>query len=37
VAAPDKFFKPDSWWRTRESQKTFLFEWLKTIAGPLGI
>jgi uncharacterized SAM-binding protein YcdF (DUF218 family) len=37
VAAPDQFFKPDSWWRNRESQKTFLFEWLKTITGPLGI
>ena len=37
VAAPDRFFKADSWWRTRESQKTFLMEWLKTIAGPLGI
>jgi uncharacterized SAM-binding protein YcdF (DUF218 family) len=37
VAAPDEFFKPDSWWRNRESQKTFLMEWLKTITGPLGI
>jgi uncharacterized SAM-binding protein YcdF (DUF218 family) len=37
VAAPDEFFKPDSWWLNRESQKTFLFEWLKTITGPLGI
>jgi uncharacterized SAM-binding protein YcdF (DUF218 family) len=37
VAAPDEFFKPDSWWRNRQSRKTFLFEWLKTITGPLGI
>ena len=37
VAAPDKFFQADSWWRSRESQKTFLMEWLKTITGPLGI
>jgi uncharacterized SAM-binding protein YcdF (DUF218 family) len=37
VAAPDQFFKPDSWWQNRESQKIFLFEWLKTITGPLGI
>jgi uncharacterized SAM-binding protein YcdF (DUF218 family) len=37
VAAPDEFFRPDSWWRNRESEKTFLMEWLKTITGPLGI
>ncbi|HXB67929.1 MAG TPA: YdcF family protein [Candidatus Acidoferrales bacterium] len=37
VAAPDQFFKADSWWRSRQSQKTFLMEWLKTITGPLGI
>jgi uncharacterized SAM-binding protein YcdF (DUF218 family) len=37
VAAPDQFFKADSWWRNREARKTFLMEWLKTISGPLGI
>jgi uncharacterized SAM-binding protein YcdF (DUF218 family) len=37
VAAPDKFFKPDSWWRDREGQKIFLMEWLKTVTGPMGI
>jgi uncharacterized SAM-binding protein YcdF (DUF218 family) len=37
VAAPDQFFKADSWWRNREGRKTFLMEWLKTVTGPLGI
>lgn len=37
VAAQDQFFKADTWWQNRESQKTFFMEWLKTITGPLGI
>ena len=37
VAVPDPFFEPGSWWRNREGRKTFLIEWLKTIAGPLGV
>jgi uncharacterized SAM-binding protein YcdF (DUF218 family) len=32
VAAPDEYFKPDSWWHNREASKTFLYEWLKTIS-----
>jgi len=32
VAAPDEFFKPDSWWHDREASKTFLYEWMKTVA-----
>ncbi|MGI8742793.1 MAG: YdcF family protein [Bryobacteraceae bacterium] len=32
VAAPDPFFTPDTWWKTREGKKTFLQEWAKTIA-----
>jgi uncharacterized SAM-binding protein YcdF (DUF218 family) len=32
VASPDEFFKPDSWWKNREASKTFVFEWMKTIA-----
>jgi uncharacterized SAM-binding protein YcdF (DUF218 family) len=32
VAAPDEFFKPDSWWHNREASKTFAYEWSKTIA-----
>ena len=36
VAADDKFFHPDSWWRDREAEKTVFFEWSKTIATALG-
>jgi uncharacterized SAM-binding protein YcdF (DUF218 family) len=32
IAAPDEFFQAARWWRTREGQKTFLLEWLKTFA-----
>jgi len=32
VAAPDEFFKPDSWWHNREASKIFVYEWMKTIA-----
>jgi uncharacterized SAM-binding protein YcdF (DUF218 family) len=37
VAAPDLYFTSDGWWKNREGRKTFLLEWLKTIAGPLGM
>jgi uncharacterized SAM-binding protein YcdF (DUF218 family) len=37
VAAPDEHFRPDSWWRNRESQKTAFFEWTKTFANALGM
>jgi uncharacterized SAM-binding protein YcdF (DUF218 family) len=37
VPAQDQFFTPDGWWKTREGQKTFLFEWMKTVAAWLGI
>jgi uncharacterized SAM-binding protein YcdF (DUF218 family) len=37
VAAPDQFFRPDDWWHRREGQKRFVLEWMKTIAGWLGI
>ncbi len=37
VAAPDVFFTPDGWWRNREGRKTFLMEWMKTIASWLRI
>jgi len=36
VAADDEFFKPDSWWRDREAQKTVLLEWTKTFATVFG-
>jgi uncharacterized SAM-binding protein YcdF (DUF218 family) len=37
VAAPDEFFRPDSWWRVRESRKIVLTEWSKSIAATLGL
>jgi uncharacterized SAM-binding protein YcdF (DUF218 family) len=36
VAAPDEYFRPDSWWRNREAQKTVFFEWSKSVATALG-
>lgn len=32
VAAPDPFFTPGAWWTSRDGQKTFVIEWMKTIA-----
>jgi uncharacterized SAM-binding protein YcdF (DUF218 family) len=32
VAAPSRDFTPDGWWRSRQGQKLFFYEWLKTIA-----
>jgi uncharacterized SAM-binding protein YcdF (DUF218 family) len=29
-AAPDRFFTPETWWKSRPGKKTFLYEWLKT-------
>lgn len=37
VPAPDEFFSPNRWWKTREGQKTFLMEWMKTVAAWLGL
>jgi uncharacterized SAM-binding protein YcdF (DUF218 family) len=37
VAAPDKFFQPSQWWRSREACKTVFFEWTKTIATAVGL
>jgi hypothetical protein len=37
IAAPDPAFTPAGWWKSREGQKMFLYEWLKTIATALGI
>ena len=37
VAAPDQYFRPESWWRNREGQKTVFIEWMKTAAGALGM
>jgi uncharacterized SAM-binding protein YcdF (DUF218 family) len=37
VAAPDRYFRADSWWRTREGQKTVFIEWSKTLATAVGM
>jgi uncharacterized SAM-binding protein YcdF (DUF218 family) len=37
VAAPDRYFRADGWWRNREGRKIFLVEWLKTVANGLGM
>jgi uncharacterized SAM-binding protein YcdF (DUF218 family) len=37
VAAPDTFFRPDSWWHNREGQKIVFYEYSKTIAGWVGM
>ncbi|MGO4885267.1 MAG: YdcF family protein [Bryobacteraceae bacterium] len=37
VAAPDRYFRADGWWHNREGQKTFLIEWMKTVANALGM
>jgi uncharacterized SAM-binding protein YcdF (DUF218 family) len=37
VAAPDVYFRADSWWRNREGQKIAFFEWTKTFATAAGI
>jgi uncharacterized SAM-binding protein YcdF (DUF218 family) len=31
VAAPDKYFTPETWWKSRGGKKTFLLEWMKTV------
>jgi uncharacterized SAM-binding protein YcdF (DUF218 family) len=37
VAAPDEFFSPDTWWKSREGRKTFMIEWMKTVAEWIGL
>ena len=37
VAAPDHFFRPADWWRSRESEKVVFMEWTKTLTGVFGI
>jgi uncharacterized SAM-binding protein YcdF (DUF218 family) len=37
VAAPDRYFRADGWWRNREGQKVFLMEWMKTVANAVGM
>lgn len=37
VSAPDPFFEAEGWWKNRDGRKTFVIEWLKTVATWLGI
>ena len=37
IGAPCREFDPDAWWSHRQSQKTFLTEWEKTVANWLGM
>ena len=37
VAAPDRKFQADRWWRSREGQKVFLMQWERTIGSWLGL
>lgn len=36
VAAPDAFFRADTWWQTRQGRKQWFYEALKTVTGWLG-
>lgn len=37
IAAPDRDFSADGWWKNREGEKTFLLEWTKTVATWVGL
>lgn len=37
VAAPDAYFTAGGWWHNREGRKTFMYEWMKTVAEWLGL
>jgi uncharacterized SAM-binding protein YcdF (DUF218 family) len=37
IAAPDTFFRPGNWWHDRDARKTFLLEWMKTVATWIGM
>ena len=37
IAATDDTFRPEDWWHDRENRKTFLIEWMKTVAHWLGM
>ncbi len=37
IAAPDKYFSPDGWWKEREGRKTLLLEWMKTVGAWFGM
>ena len=37
IAAADPDYDPNSWWTNRMGQKTFVMEWIKTVATYLGL
>jgi uncharacterized SAM-binding protein YcdF (DUF218 family) len=37
VAAPDEFFRADSWWKRRPARKIAAMEWTKTVAWWIGL
>jgi uncharacterized SAM-binding protein YcdF (DUF218 family) len=37
VAAPDQYFRPDDWWKSRQGLKTVFMEWSKTVATAFGV
>lgn len=37
VPAPDPNFTPQTWWNSRNGKKTFLLEWMKTVATRIGM
>jgi uncharacterized SAM-binding protein YcdF (DUF218 family) len=37
VAAPDRYFHRESWWKSRQGLKIVFMEWVKTIATVFGI
>jgi uncharacterized SAM-binding protein YcdF (DUF218 family) len=37
IAAQDEFFRPGDWWKSRQGQKQFVLEWMKTVTGWFGI
>lgn len=37
TSSADEFFRPASWWRTREARKIVFTEWCKTFASALGM
>ena len=37
IAARHPYFTPEGWWKDREGQKVFFFEWSKTIATLFGL
>jgi uncharacterized SAM-binding protein YcdF (DUF218 family) len=37
IAAPDEFYRWNSWWRDREARKIFYLEWSKTVASLFGM